>query len=166
MLSLTHSLETTKEWFTTCYFNKFNMFFRYSFQYLLNPSYFNPSFMKSLKAFIDSFVMKDNCLHLFRYEEWNEKKIHKTLTEEYGWKSDISYGSNQWRMGDGQTALNNFIYYTVAGFSEYDNFRANQVREGLITRDEALNLTEQDNYKSFDNLKNLSAERITEHLKS
>ena len=136
--------------------NKFNMFFRYSFQYLLNPSYFNSSFMKSLKAFIDSFVMKDNCLHLFRYEEWNEKKIHKTLTEEYGWKSDISYGSNQWRMGDGQTTLNNFIYYTVAGFSEYDNFRANQVREGLITRDEALNLTEQDNKIKYDNLKNLS----------
>ena len=41
-------------------------------------------------------------------------------------------------MGDGQTAFNNFVYYTLAGFSEYDNFRSNQIREGLITRKEGL----------------------------
>ena len=58
----------------------------------------------------------------------------KILNEEYNWTNDISYGKNQWRMGDGQTAFNNFVYYTLAGFSEYDNFRSNQIREGLITR--------------------------------
>ena len=52
-----------------------------------------------------------------------KKKIINTLEKEYEWESDISYGKNQWRMGDGQTAFNNFVYYTVAGFSEYDNFR-------------------------------------------
>jgi len=134
-------------------YNKINVFFRYSFQYLLNLSYFNSSSFYNLKSFWDSFIMKDNTLHLYRYEKWDEKKIIKTLTEEYDWKSDISYGNNQWRMGDGQTAFNNFIYYTVAGFSEYDNFRSNQIREGLITRSEGFNLAEQDNKIKYDTLK-------------
>ena len=53
--------------------------------------------------------------------------MRDVLENEYGWISDKSYGKNQWRMGDGQTAFNNFIYYTVAGFSEFDNFRSNQI---------------------------------------
>ena len=59
-------------------------------------------------------------------------------------------------MGDGQTAFNNFVYYTVAGFSEYDNFRSNQIREDLISRDEALKLCEEDNRIRYDTLKNFS----------
>ena len=38
------------------------------------------------------------------------------LIKEYNWMSDLAYGKNQWRMGDGQTTFNNFIYYTLAGF--------------------------------------------------
>ena len=133
--------------------NKFNMFFRYGAQYFLNPSYFNSSFIASIQAFIHSFVYKEKFLHLFRYVKWDEKEIIKTLNDEYEWESDVSYGKNQWRMGDGQTAFNNFVYFTVAGFSEYDNFRANQIREGLITRDEALKLCEEDNKIKYDTLK-------------
>jgi len=59
-------------------------------------------------------------------------------------------------MGDGQTAFNNFIYYQVSGFSEYDNFRSNQIREGLLSRKEALNLVEEDNKPRYDTLKNFS----------
>ena len=134
-------------------FNKINMFFRYGMQYFLNPSYFNTSFFASLQAFIHSFVYKERFLHLFKYIKWDENKIIKTLNEEYEWESDVSYGKNQWRMGDGQTAFNNYVYYTVAGFSEYDNFRANQVREGLITREEAMELSRQDNKIKYDTLK-------------
>lgn len=133
--------------------NKFNMFFKYGLQYFLNPAYFNSSFVASLQAFIHSFVYKEKFLHLFRYVKWDEKEIIRTLNDEYEWESDVSYGKNQWRMGDGQTAFNNFVYYTVAGFSEYDNFRANQIREGLITRDEALKLCEEDNKIKYDTLR-------------
>ena len=92
----------------------------------------------------------------YNFEPWDEELIVKVLNEEYKWKDDISYGKNQWRMGDGQTAFNNFVYYTVAGFSEYDNFRSNQIREGLISRDEALNLCEEDNRIRYETLKNFS----------
>ena len=82
--------------------------------------------------------------------------MNKILADEYNWISDKSYGLNQWRMGDGQTAFNNFIYYQVSGFSEYDNFRSNQIREGLLSRKEALNLVEEDNKPRYDTLKNFS----------
>jgi len=93
---------------------------------------------------------------LYNYEPWNEKEIIKVLNEKYNWQDDISYGKNQWRMGDGQTAFNNYVYYTLAGFSEYDNFRSNQIREGLISRNEALKLCEEDNKIKYTTLKNFS----------
>ena len=42
-------------------------------------------------------------------------------------------------------AIKNFIYYHFAGFSEFDVFRSNQVRKGVITRDKALQLAAKDN---------------------
>ena len=59
-------------------------------------------------------------------------------------------------MGDGQTAFINYIYYTVAGFSEFDKFRSNQICEDLLTRDEALKLASEDNRIRYDTLKNFS----------
>ena len=82
--------------------------------------------------------------------------MREVLENEYGWINDKSYGKNQWRMGDGQTAFNNFVYYQLAGFSEFDNFRSNQIREGLISRDEAIKLCKQDNEIRFETLKNFS----------
>ena len=137
-------------------FNKFRMLYWYSLQFLLNPKYINPALFDNFKGFIYSFVRRDSFLHFYNYEPWNEKTIIKVLNEEYNWKDDISYGKNQWRMGDGQTAFNNFVYYTIAGFSEYDNFRSNQIREGLISREEALKLCEEDNRTRYDTLKNFS----------
>lgn len=136
--------------------NKLRMLYWYSLQFLLNPSYINSALVDNFRGFIYSFVRRDSFLHLYNFEPWDEKEIVKVLNEEYNWKDDISYGKNQWRMGDGQTAFNNFVYYTVAGFSEYDNFRSNQIREGLISRDEALNLCEEDNRIKYETLKNFS----------
>lgn len=41
-----------------------------------------------------------------------------------------------WRIGDGTAAFYNYVYYTVAGFTEHDTFRSNQIREGQMTREE------------------------------
>ena len=152
-LGVNERLKNNPTLYDYSFINKINMLIKYGLQYFLNPSYFNSSFFATAQAFIHSFVLKERFLHLFRYEKWEEQKIINTLEKEYEWESDISYGKNQWRMGDGQTAFNNFVYYTVAGFSEYDNFRANQIREGIITRDEGLKLAEEDNKIKYDTLK-------------
>ena len=132
------------------------MFLWYSYRTLKNPYYINTALLDNFNGYIASFIKKENFLHLFKYIKWDEKKMGEVLENEYGWVSDKSYGKNQWRMGDGQTAFNNFIYYQLAGFSEFDNFRSNQIREELISREEAVKLCNQDNNIRFETLKNFS----------
>ena len=43
---------------------------------------------------------------------------------------------------DGTAAFYNYIYYTVAGFTENDAFRSNQIRAGVLNRSEAARLVE------------------------
>ena len=39
-----------------------------------------------------------------------------------------------WRIGDGTASFYNYVYTLVAGFSENDTFRSNQIREGMINQ--------------------------------
>lgn len=124
----------------------------YAKQYLLNPAYFNESFFDSLFAYYSTFIGRDDFLYLYHYLPWDEETINRTLIGEYGWETDPG-SDNTWRIGDGYTAFINYIYYTVAGFSEYDTFRSNQIREGLIGRDEALRLAAIDNEPKLENIR-------------
>jgi predicted glutamine amidotransferase len=119
-------------------------------EYLMNPRYLNHSFLDSIRSFLVSFIRKENFLYLFRYLRWDEEHIDQVLKKEYGWSSYKGYGKNQWRMGDGQTALSNYVFYNLGGFSEYDNFRSVQVREGVIDRDEAVALASEDNKPKYE----------------
>ncbi len=138
------------------FLNKLKMFYFYSSQSIINPSYLNSALLDNFQGFISSFVRKENSLHFYNYVKWDEKKMVDTLLEEYNWMNDLAYGKNQWRMGDGQTTFNNFIYFTLAGFSEFDNFRSNQICENLLSRNEGLNLAKKDNEFKYDVLKNFS----------
>ena len=82
---------------------------------------------------------------------WDENLIEKTLIDEYNWEL-ASDTSTTWRIGDGTAGFYNYIYYTIAGFSEHDTFRSNQVREGVITRSKALELVEEENKPRYENI--------------
>lgn len=147
---------------------KAQLAFYYMYQFILNPRYFNISFLDSIKSFFTTFVLKDDFLYLYEYLKWDEKLIEKTLNEEYGWESDKSFGKNQWRMGDGQTSFNNYIFYKMAGFSEFDDFRSSQIREGSITRDQALEMIKEDNEPKYRSIKDFTDKigiNFTETLK-
>ena len=77
--------------------------------------------------------------------------MENTLISEYDWETSPDTKST-WRIGDGTASFYNYIYYTVTGFSEFDTFRSNQIREGLITREEAMELVNEENYPRFDSL--------------
>jgi glutamine---fructose-6-phosphate transaminase (isomerizing) len=153
---ISQKLKNNQRMYSYNIINKLRMLYWYSLQFLLNPAYINSALIDNFDGFLASFVRKDDFLHLYNYERWDESEIKKVLNEKYNWQDDVSYGKNQWRMGDGQTAFNNFVYYTIAGFSEYDNFRSNQIREGTLTREEALDLCKEDNKTKYDTLKNFS----------
>lgn len=59
---------------------------------------------------------------------------------------------SSWRIGDGTAPFYNYIYYTVAGFTENDTFRSNQIREGVLTREQALELVRRENQPRWEAL--------------
>ena len=107
--------------------------------------YFNRSLWDTLSGeYHRSFTEKRDYFHLFDYWRWDEEEINHTLLNEYNWEMAPDT-TTTWRIGDGTAALYNYIYYTVAGFTEHDTFRSNQIREGQISRERALELVNVEN---------------------
>ena len=119
---------------------------------LESPGYFNRSLWDSWTGeFYRSFGKKSDYYHLFDYWKWDESIIDETL-KSYGWEYATDTDAS-WRIGDGTAAFYNYIYYTVAGFTEHDTFRSNQIREGQLTRSEALKLVAVENKPRYENIK-------------
>jgi hypothetical protein len=120
---------------------------------LQSPGYFNRSIPDTLAGeYYRSFTTKSDYFHIFDYWRWDEKLIEDTLDAEYDWERAPDTQTT-WRIGDGTAAFYNYAYYTIAGFTEHDTFRSNQIREGELTRDEALRLVEEENTPRYPNLK-------------
>lgn len=119
---------------------------------LKSPGYFNSSIWDTLSGeYYRSFLKKKDYFHVYDYWRWDEKKIDETLSQ-YDW--ELAPDTNTtWRIGDGTAAFYNYIYYTVAGFTEHDTFRSNQIREGQITREEALELVKDENRPRYQNIR-------------
>ena len=129
--------EANKRIFDISIYEKLKLIAYYSKQYALNPRYINSTLFDNLFAFFASYIMKHNLFHVFRYERWEEAKINTALQTIYGWELDLEAKST-WRIGDGTAAFYNYIYYTMAGLTENDTLRSNQIREGVLDRDTAL----------------------------
>lgn len=145
---------------------KLQLLMYYAKNYLLNPRYLNRSVFDTIFAFFATYINRQEFVYLYRYIDWDEKVMTKTLTDLYGWES-ASDSQSTWRIGDGTAAFYNYIYHTVAGFSEHDTFRSNQIRAGLITRDEALVLVAEENkprYAAMQNYANLVGFSLDEAL--
>lgn len=120
---------------------------------LQSPGYFNSSLWDTLSGeYYRSFTEKKDYYHIFDYWRWDEKLIDDTLINQYDWETAVDT-STTWRIGDGTAAFYNYIYYIVAGFTEHDTFRSNQIREGQITREEALVLVEDENQPRYENIR-------------
>jgi glucosamine--fructose-6-phosphate aminotransferase (isomerizing) len=120
---------------------------------LQNPRYLNRSVWDTLGSFVSrSIIPHRDYYHLFDYFRWDEKEIEKLVLEEYRWETAVDTNTT-WRIGDGTAAFYNYIYYTVAGFSEYDTFRSNQIREGMLSRDEGLRLVTIENQPRYPSIK-------------
>jgi hypothetical protein len=120
---------------------------------LQSPGYFNSSLWDTLSGeYYRSFNKKTDYFHIFDYWRWDEKTIDDTLINQYDWEKAPDTNTT-WRIGDGTAAIYNYIYYTVAGFTEHDTFRSNQIREGDMTRKEALVLVEDENRPRYPNIK-------------
>jgi hypothetical protein len=115
--------------------------------------YFNSSLWDTLSGeYYRSFTEKHDYYHIFDYWHWDERTIDNTLINNYDWELAPDTCTT-WRIGDGTAGFYNYIYYLVAGFTEHDTFRSNQIREGEITRDRALELVKEENKPRYQNIR-------------
>jgi hypothetical protein len=117
-----------------------------------NRKFFNRSLLDTLSGeYYRSFRQQQDYFHVFDFLRWDESEVEKTL-DSYEWERAPDTRAS-WRIGDGTAAFYNYVYFTCAGFTEHDTFRSNQIREGDISRKEALNLVKAENQPRYQNIK-------------
>lgn len=133
--------------------NKYAMIWHYLKNFIQNPSYINSSLFDTFDAFTKYYNKKaDERVEFYDYIKWDEETINQTLINEYNWETSPDT-TTTWRIGDGTAAFYNYIYYTVAGFTENDTFRSNQIREGVLSREKALELINSENQPRWQTIK-------------
>lgn len=117
-----------------------------------NRHYFNASLLDTLSGeYFRSIKKQEDYIHLFDFYAWEEREVNQCLND-YEWERAPDTNST-WRIGDGTAAFYNYVYYTVAGFTEHDTFRSNQIRQGQLTRSRALQLIKDENRPRSENIK-------------
>jgi tRNA(Ile)-lysidine synthase TilS/MesJ len=117
--------------------NELALLWYYFKNYLKNPGYWNESLRDTLNAYYQTFMVKDDFLYLFHYLEWREEEVVGTIRREYDWEVATDT-TTTWRIGDGTAPFYNYIYQTIAGFTEDEVMLSNMIREEHLTREQAL----------------------------
>lgn len=132
--------------------NKIKIATYYLKEFIKNPDYFNSSLLDTLWGYVCYYLIPHRYINLYKYIDWKEDEINQELIKNYNWET-AKDTENTWRIGDGTAAFYNYIYYALAGFTENDTFRSNQIREELISREEALNLIRKENKPRYPSIK-------------
>jgi glucosamine--fructose-6-phosphate aminotransferase (isomerizing) len=124
----------------------------YGWEVLKNPRYLNQSVFDSVFAYASYYFVPKNYIYLFHYMPWKEEVVDDVLINQYGWEK-AKDTETTWRIGDGTAAFYNYVYYTIAGLTEHDTFRSNEIREGLRTREDALQKVWRDNQPRWESIR-------------
>lgn len=124
----------------------------YGLAFLRNPAYINRSIPDTATGFLSFYVEpRRDYYNLFDFIPWQEDAVNTTIFDEFNWENAPD-SPNTWRIGDGTAPFYNYIYCTVAGFTENDTFRSNQIRNGDIDRATALEKVMAENTPRIDGL--------------
>lgn len=117
---------------------KARMALYYASRFVKNPRYLNVSLIDTAGAFFAYYLEpRRDFYFMFDHMVWDEREVDDVLLNQYDWELSPDSPST-WRIGDGTAPFYNYIYMTARGFTEFDTFRSNQIREGMITREDAL----------------------------
>jgi hypothetical protein len=132
-------------------------FFKYIYslrEIVKNSAYFSPSVVLTLmKAYLfgnpASIGMRllwpdITWIPLFDYVEWNEQEILSRIKAELGRESRPEIASTWW-FDCRVKHLVDYMYVKTLNMTDKDDFYAKMVREGLITREEALRRIQNEN---------------------
>lgn len=147
---------------------RLGLLYYYAKQFGINPSYLNGSLLDTFQAFLSYYFEPRNDFYfMFDHMIWDEREVDPLLLETYNWETSPDSPST-WRIGDGTAAFYNYIYVTANGFSEFDTFRSNQIREGMMNRDDALalvlkeNTPREESFLWYCNVVGLDANKVVE----
>jgi glucosamine--fructose-6-phosphate aminotransferase (isomerizing) len=124
----------------------------YGREMLLNPGLINRSWLDTLFGFASYYVFPHRYQQFFDYYAWNEKEVNETICSLYDWEVAQDTTST-WRIGDGTASFYNYAYLTLTGLTEVDAFRSNQIREGQLTRSQALEIMLEENRPRVDSFR-------------
>lgn len=129
-----------------------------------NLSYLKPEFLPMvIKGYLfgnpyapGSRLLDGNITYVdyFHYVPWEEKKVLKRIQQELEWDFPHHLHST-WRFDCQIAHLKDHIYLKTLGITEKDDFYSKMVREGQISRQEALERTKRENALPMDILRNL-----------
>lgn len=133
--------------------SKLKLLTYYGMRFLTNPKMLNSSLKDTSSAFLSYyFEPRKDFVSLFHHMLWEENEVNDKIISNYGFELATDSPST-WRIGDGTAPFYNYIYMTANGFSEFDTFRSNQIREGQITRAMALDRILEENRPRIDGLR-------------
>ncbi|MFA5256302.1 MAG: ATPase [Candidatus Omnitrophota bacterium] len=76
-------------------------------------------------------------VRLFDYLRWNEKEVMTTITDNLGWQKSAEVQS-PWRFDCRLDYIRRLMYEATVGVTELRDLFSKMIREGMISRDEAL----------------------------
>lgn len=127
---------------------KIQLLFSYALEYFKNPRYVNGSMIEMLRSFFIQYISASpggtKWLHFFQYHKWDEDEVLPLIRKELVWESPEDTILS-WRTDDATAPFYNYLHYMMAGFTENDTFRSNQIREGVLNREEALKIVNEEN---------------------
>lgn len=116
---------------------KLDLVMAYAKEFAKNPAYINRSLLDSFSGYLSYYFLPKDYVHFYDYILWDQKTVEDVIINEYGWEK--AKGTDEtWRIGDGTAPFYNYIYYKLAGFTEFDTFKSNQIREEIVDRETAL----------------------------
>ena len=80
-------------------------------------------------------------VRLFDYLRWNEKEVLSTITDNLGWQKSMEVESS-WRFDCRLDYVRRLMYGATVGVTELRDLFSKMIREGMISRSEALNRLE------------------------
>lgn len=118
-----------------------------AYETLRSPAYLKPynagvcateyAYFFHLERIQRLFYPGQRLLDFYRYVEWDEERILSTITHELGWRQDDRSASS-WRFDCRLSYLKNYLMERTIGSTEKEDGLSNMVREGMITREQAL----------------------------
>jgi len=126
---------------------KLSLILGFAMEMIRNPYYLSPSCSIAFaREFFYRFVHKPDLtfMPIFRFTEWNEKKILSVIKNELQWKNP-PHSRSTWRSDCKIHLLRQYLYLETLGFTKNDGILSGMIRENMITREEALKRLENEN---------------------